>query len=57
MADWGSRRVFYTPTGYPTKYCVLEILSHILYHIELSDFSKYGLLDGNAKNVKFSNPG
>ena len=27
-------RVFYTATGYPTKYCVLEILSNILYHIE-----------------------
>ena len=29
-------RVFYTATEYPTKYCVLEILSNILYHIEYS---------------------
>ena len=29
-------RVFYTATGYPTKYCVVEILSNILYHIEYS---------------------
>ena len=28
--------VFYTATRYPTKYCVLEILSIILYHIEYS---------------------
>ena len=28
--------VFYTTTGYPTKYCVLEILSNILLHIEYS---------------------
>ena len=29
-------RVFYTATEYPTKYCVLETLSNILYHIEYS---------------------
>ena len=29
-------RVFYTATEYPTTYCVLEILSNILYHIEHS---------------------
>ena len=28
--------VFYTATGNPTKYCILEILSNILYHIEYS---------------------
>ena len=29
-------RVFYTATEYPTKYCILEILSNILYPIEYS---------------------
>ena len=29
-------RVFFTATEYPTKYCILEILSNILYHIEYS---------------------
>ena len=29
-------RTFYIATEYPTKYCVLEILSSILYHIEYS---------------------
>ena len=28
--------VFYTATGNPTKYCVLEILSNILCHMEYS---------------------
>ena len=49
-------RVLYTATGYPTKYRVLEILSYILYHIELSDSSNYGLLGGNITSVEFSNP-
>ena len=29
-------RVFYTATGYLTKYCVLEIRGNMLYHIEYS---------------------
>ena len=29
-------RVFYTATEYPTKYCILEILSNIRYPIECS---------------------
>ena len=34
-------RVFYTATEYPTKYCILEILSNILYPIEYSyDFTE-----------------
>ena len=38
-------RVFYIATEYPTKCCVLEILSSILYHIEYSV--------GNSTNVEF----
>ena len=34
-------RVFYNATEYPTKYCILEILSNILYPIEYSyDFTE-----------------
>ena len=34
-------RVFYTATEYPTKYCILEIPSNILYPIEYSyDFTE-----------------
>ena len=31
-----ARRVFYTATEYPAKYCVLEMRRIILYHIEYS---------------------
>ena len=34
---YSAARVFYDTMEYPTKYCVLEILSNILYHIEYSD--------------------
>ena len=33
---YSAARVFYDATEYPTKYCVLETLSNILYHIEYS---------------------
>ena len=33
---YSAARVFYDATEYPTKYCVLEILRNILYHIEYS---------------------
>ena len=34
---YSAARVFYDATEYPTKYCILEILSNILYPIEYSD--------------------
>ena len=35
-------RVFYNATEYPTKYCVLEIVSNIVYHIEDSSDHRRG---------------